>query len=195
MDPHAAPELFPHIRIVMGMVIGLGVTRLLAGVAGIVQHPRRARLSALQLLWVAAVLLELIHFWWWEFALFELRDWSFGVFFFIFLYTIVLFLQAALLFPDSLAEYSGYEDFFLRRRPWFFGLFAANIVCDLIDTYIKGETHWEKFSFEFSLQVPIGLALCAVAIWTPDKRFHLALVCFYILYQLSWIFRLFNTVN
>ncbi len=195
MDTNAATELFPHIRIVMGMVVGLGVARLLTGVAGIVQHPHRARLSALQLLWVAAVLLELIHFWWWEFALFELQDWSFGVFFFIFLYTIVLFLQAALLFPDSLAEYNGYEDFFLKRRPWFFGLFAANIICDLIDTYIKGQAHWEKFSFEFALQVPIGLALCAIAVWTPDKRFHLALVCFYLVYQLSWIFRLFNTVT
>ena len=35
-----APELFPHIRIVMGMVIGLGITRLLMGFAGIVQHPQ-----------------------------------------------------------------------------------------------------------------------------------------------------------
>jgi hypothetical protein len=39
MDLTAAPELFPHIRIVMGMVIGLGVTRMLMGVAGLVQHP------------------------------------------------------------------------------------------------------------------------------------------------------------
>jgi hypothetical protein len=195
MDPSAAPELFPHIRIVMGMVIGLGITRLLAGVAGLVQHPRRAGLSALHLLWVAAVLLELIHFWWWEFALFQLDGWSFGIFFFIFLYTIILFLQAALLFPDSLAEYNGYEDFFLKRRQWFFALFVANIVCDLIDTYIKGEVHWDKFAFEYALQLPIGVALCAIAAWTPNRHFHLALVSFYLVYKLSWIFRLFNTVN
>ena len=73
----AAPELFPHIRIVMGMVIGLGITRLLMGVASLVQHPNRARLSPLHLLWAASILIELIFFWWWEFALFEIEDWTF----------------------------------------------------------------------------------------------------------------------
>jgi len=34
----AGAEVFPHIRIVMGMVIGLGVARLLSGVARIVQY-------------------------------------------------------------------------------------------------------------------------------------------------------------
>ena len=34
----------PHVRIVMGMVIGLGVARLLYGVARIVQHPKCYRL-------------------------------------------------------------------------------------------------------------------------------------------------------
>ncbi|MHA6689991.1 hypothetical protein [Devosia sp. A449] len=177
------------------MVVGLGISRLLLGVSSLVQHPKRKTFSTLQLLWVGAILLELIHFWWWEFALFQLDDWTFGVFFFIFLYTIVLFLQAALLFPDSLAEYDGYEDFFLNRRPWFFGLFIANILCDLVDTYIKGEAHWSKFAFEFALQAPIGIALCAIAIWTPNRNFHLTLVSVYLIYKLSWIFRLFNTVT
>lgn len=195
MDPQSAPELFPHIRIVMGMVVGLGISRLLLGVSSLVQHPKRKAFSTLQLLWVGAILLELIHFWWWEFALFHLEEWTFGTFFFIFFYTIVLFLQAVLLFPDSLSEYDGYEDFFLKRRPWFFGLFIANILCDLVDTYIKGNAHWGKFAFEFSLQVPIGIALCAIAIWTPNRNFHLTLVSVYLIYQVSWIFRLFNTVT
>lgn len=195
MEPQVVPELFPHIRIVMGMVIGLGITRLLMGVAGLVQHPSRGRLSAIHLLWAGSILLELIHFWWWEFALFQLDDWTFGIFFFLIAYTIVLFLLAALLFPDNIAEYDGYEDFFLKRRHWFFGLFAASFAFDLIDTLIKGQAHWDKFGFEYYFQVPIGIALCAVAIWTADRRFHMALVIGHLIYQASWILRLFNTVT
>ncbi|MGV8854919.1 MAG: hypothetical protein ACOH2L_09715 [Devosia sp.] len=195
MDPQLASQLFPHVRIVMGMVIGLGITRLLGGLAGMVQHPNRSPISAVHLLWVGSMLLKLIHFWWWQFALFHLDSWTFGVFFFLIAYTIVLFLLAALLFPDNLAEYAGYEDFFLQRRRWFFGLFAVSLVFDLIDTMLKGQAHWDRFGVEYYVQVPLGLALCALAIWTANRWFHLSLVGLQLIYQLSWISRLFNTVG
>jgi len=195
MQTQLAPEIFPHIRIVMGMVIGLGITRLLTGVAGLVQHPRRASLSSIHLLWVTSMLLELIHFWWWQFALFHLDDWTFGVFFFLIAYTTVLFLLAALLFPDNISEYAGYEDFFLQRRQWFFGLFAASFVLDLIDTLIKGQANWDRYGIEYYFQTPIGIAVCLLAMWTANRKVHLVLVCAHLVYQLSWIFRLFNTVT
>ena len=195
MEPPIAPELFPHIRIVMGMVIGLGITRLLMGVAGLVQHPKRASLSPLHLLWAASILIELIFFWWWEFALFEIEDWTFGIFFFIIGYAVALFLLAALLFPDNISEYEGYEDFFLKRRHWFFGLFAATFVFDIIDTLIKGQAHWLEFGWEYYIQVPVGLVLGAVAIWTANRRYHLGLVALHLLFQTAWIIRLFNTVT
>ena len=134
-----AAELFPHIRIVMGMVVGLGITRLLMGVAGLIQHPRRAKLSAIHLLWALSVLVELVLFWWWEFALYEISDWSFGIFAFLIGYAVLLFLMAALLFPDNIDDYDGYEDFFLRRRHWFFGVVALTFLFDIVDTLIKGE--------------------------------------------------------
>ena len=195
MEPPIAPELFPHIRIVMGMVIGLGITRLLMGAAGLVQHPARARLSPLHLLWAASILIELIFFWWWEFALFEIENWTFGTFFFIIGYAVALFLLAALLFPDNISEYEGYEDFFLKRRHWFFGLFAATFVFDIIDTLIKGRTHWLEFGWEYYIQVPVGLVLSAIAIWTTNRRYHLGMVALHLLFQTAWIIRLFNTVT
>ena len=65
MDPEVSAELFPHVRIVMGTVIGLGITRLLMTVAGIIQHPHRGKISALHMLWIGSMLLELVLFWWW----------------------------------------------------------------------------------------------------------------------------------
>jgi hypothetical protein len=195
MDSTAVHEVFPHVRIVMGMVVGLGITRLLMGVAGLVQHPGRARLSSLHLLWAASILIELIFFWWWEFALFEIENWTFGIFLFIIAYAVALFLLAALLFPDNIAEYDGYEDFFLKRRPWFFGLFGVTFIFDIIDTLIKGSAHWHEFGWEYYIQVPVGLVLSAIAIWTIDRRYHLGLVLLHLLFQTAWIIRLFNTVT
>ena len=75
----AASELFPHVRIVMGMVVGLGITRILMGLAGIIQHRTRPRLSLIHLLWAGSMLLELVFFWWWEFELSTIDTWSFGL--------------------------------------------------------------------------------------------------------------------
>ena len=117
-----AAELFPHIRIVMGMVVGLGITRLLTGVAGIVQHPRRAPVSVIHMLWVLSILVELVLFWWWEFALYEIQDWSFGIFAFLIFYAVTLFCWRRCCAGQA-DEYDGYEDF-PQAPHWFFAIFG-----------------------------------------------------------------------
>jgi hypothetical protein len=187
-----ALELFGHVRIVMGMVIGLGVTRLLLGVSGLVQHARRARLSLIHLLWALSILVELILFWWWEFDLRDLQSWSFGTFAFLIGYAITLFLLAALLFPDKMEDYSGYGDFFFRRRKWFFGLLALTFVFDVVETLIKGAPYFDTIGIEYLIQVPMGLAICAFAIRSSNPRFHLGLVLVHLTYQAFWIGVLFD---
>lgn len=194
MEHLGTAELFPHVRIVMGMVVGLGITRLLMTVAGLIQHPQRLRLSSIHLLWVFSILLELILFWWWEFALFRLEQWTFAITLFLIVYAITLFLLAALLSPDNIAEYDGYQDFFLERRRWFFGLFAATFVLDAIDTMIKGDGYWTRFAFDYAIQIPFGLLLCAIAIRSADRRVHLTAVLVHLSYQAYLISRFFYTV-
>ncbi len=189
----AAPDLFTHVRIVMGMVVGLGITRILMGVAGLVQHPRRARLSAIHLLWAGSILLELILFWWWEFALYSVTRWSFAIFAFLIVYAVTLFLMGALLFPDRIDDYEGYEDFFLKRRHWFFGLLAATFLLDVVDTLIKGEPYFDTLGIDYLVQVPVGLVLAGIAIWTSSRRYQLGLVIVHLLYQAWWIYILFET--
>lgn len=195
METHSTAELFPHMRIVMGMVVGLGITRLLMTFAGMVQHPQRTGRSVLHLLWMGSLLLELILFWWWEFALFRLEFWTFGIAFFVIIYAITLFMMAALLSPDNIAEYEGYEDFFLKRRHWFFGLLATTFVLDTIDTIIKGGPHLARFDFSYFVQVPVGMLLCIFAWRSTDRRLHLFVVGLHIVYQFYLIARFFNTAN
>lgn len=195
MDTIAVHDLFPHVRIVMGMIVGLGITRLLMTVAGLIQHPQRAKISSLHLLWVVSILVELVLFWWWEFSLFKLESWTFGITLFLIFYAITLFLMAALLSPDSVSDYDGYEDFFLKRRRWFFGLLAATFVLDTIDTLIKGGTYWERFGLDYFIQVPFGLILCIVAVRSSDRRVHIGAVLLHLAYQVYWISRFSYTLT
>lgn len=185
--------LFPHVRIVLGIVIGLAITRLLMTIAGFIQHPRRANVSAIHLLWMGSILLELVLFWWWEFALYRIEHWTFGIALFLVLYAVTLFLLAALLSPDNIEEYASYEDFFLNRRRWFFGIFAVTFVLDAVDTLIKGSAYWERYGFDYAIQIPLGLALCAVAIATRDRRVQIGAVLVHLAYQVFWISQYFDS--
>lgn len=190
MDTVAPHELFPHVRIVMGMIIGLGITRMLTGIAGLIQHPDRYRVSMLHMLWVGSILLELVLFWWWEFGLSRIPNWSFGVYIFLIGYAIVLYLLSALLFPDNVAEYAGYEDFFINRRRWFFGLMATSFILDVVDTLIKGTERWTQLSGDYLIQVPIGLALCLVACVFAQRWVQMSMAAVHLAYQGYWIGRI-----
>jgi hypothetical protein len=185
-------DIFVHIRIPLGLVIGLGITRILMGFAGLIQHPKRAKLSLIHLLWASSILVELVLFWWWEFELHLLKDWSFGIFFFLIGYAVSLFLLAALLFPDRIDDYDGYLDFFLKRRHWFFAIFGLTFLLDVADTLVKGAPYFDSYGIQYLIQVPAGLILAGIAIITANLRYHLGMVILHLLYQAWWIALLFR---
>lgn len=62
MDPQVVHDEFFHVRVVIGMVVGLALARLLNGVARFVQHPRGPRPYPTHLVWSAFMLLAVVHF-------------------------------------------------------------------------------------------------------------------------------------
>jgi MFS superfamily sulfate permease-like transporter len=179
-------DLFLHVRVVMGMVVGLGMARLLTGLAYFVQHPSKHRVSLIHLGWAAFMLLLLVHFWWWEFWLSALPRWDFKI---------LLFLLCTLLFPDDIDEYAGYEQFFLARRQWFFGILGLSFGFDFVDTLLKGANHLASFGVEYKISLVAHMLLCAIAMAIRDRRFHLAFVAAALIYQVSFILRLFDSLG
>jgi hypothetical protein len=195
MDPSAVdPNQFIHVRMVLGMVVSLAIARLLSGFARFVQHPGRLKVYWIHMLWAAHVLIMLIHFWWWEFALSHIGPWHFGQFAFLIVYSATLYLLCAMLFPDDIAEYKGYGDYFMQRRRWFFGILALVVVLDVIDTWMKGLPHLRAQGLEYGLHTAVVLLLCAVAASTTQRRFHACFVGASLVYQASWIYRLYDVL-
>jgi hypothetical protein len=81
-----------------------------------------------------------------------------------------------LLFPDDLREYAGYEDYFLSRRRWFFGIFALTFVVDIFDTWLKGIDYLETFGPEYFIRSGVDIVLCGLAMVLRSRIFHLAFV-------------------
>ena len=94
-------EMYLHIRVLFTILLGLGVSRLLSGLAQIVQHPKAYKEYWVHLLWVLFLFLFLIHFWWWEYRLQGIQQWTFPLYFFIAMYAVMMFLLCVLLFPRA----------------------------------------------------------------------------------------------
>jgi hypothetical protein len=189
----SSPDLYLHIRVVISIIVGLCITTLLNGFARFVQHPKRAKVSILHLGWAASLLLSVIHFWWWEYRLTLVEQWTFATYFFIILYAILFYFLCTLLFPSDLKDYSGYEDYFLSRRKWFFGFLAATFIADVVDTTLKGSAYLHSFGIEYPIRIAGSLALCCIAMFTRNRRMQFVLLAVSLLYQVSFILRLYST--
>src|SRR5580704_17657260 len=110
-------DTYLHIRVLFSMILGLGMSRLLGGVGRIVQHPRLYKVYWVHLVWTLFLFLYMIHFWWWEFRLVNIHVWTFPLYFFIALYAVLLVLLCVLFFPEEMADYTGFKDYFYKRFP------------------------------------------------------------------------------
>lgn len=189
-------DLFQHIRLIVGMVMSIALARLLNGLARFIQHPTKIKIYPVHIGWVFTLLLFLIHFWWWEFRLQDtVKVWTFEVYLLIISYAISFFLLSTLLFPDDMSEYSGFEDYFNSRQKWFFGILAVSFVLDTIDGFVKGADYVAALGAEFPARNIILIVLCIASMFVRNKKFQIAFVSCTLLYELSWIFRLYHTVQ
>lgn len=184
-------DIYTHIRIVIGIIIGLALTHLLRGAARLVEHPDREGVWWVHLLWVLSMFLYLVHFWWFEFELGSITQWNFLIYLFLILYSVLLYLLCALLFPEDISEYQGFRDYFLARRHWFFGVLASVFVLDFADTWLKGSAHFVTLGPEYLVRGTVFIALSLIAIFTRNVRYHAAFAVFAVLYQISYMLRLY----
>lgn len=188
----AGAEFYLHVRVIIGLVVGMSITRSLAGFSAMVQHPGRRKLYAVHLAWAVSILLAAAHFWWWEFRLSGVA-WTFALYAFVVGYASLYYFLTCLLFPDDLADYAGFEDFFISRRKWFFGLLALTYVADILDTAIKGHAYVAHLGWEYPVRAGVYVALCVTAMITANRTFHAAFAVANLIYQVSYILRLYYT--
>ena len=187
--------VFEYVSVLTSIIVGLGIAHLLQGVATIVQHPGRRRIYWVHLMWVAFMFFQAIFFWWWEFAFESLGQWTFQVYLFVLFYAFIIYMLCALLFPQDLQDYSGYEDYFISRRGWFLGLMAIFFLIDLWDTWLKGADHFASLGLEYPIVQGLQIAGCLVGIATVNRRFHAGFVILVLVYQVTSAFRNYDTIG
>jgi hypothetical protein len=186
------PDVWIHVRIIVGMVLGLSLARLVNGMTRFVQHPGRERIDGVHFAWTVFMLSAIVHFWWYEFGLSKITAWTFELYFFVLLYAMLFVAVASLLFPDKMDEYDGFGDYFQSRRRWFYGLLTVVFLVDLIDTAIKGREHFESLGLEYPIRQALLAGGAIVAVLWSNKRYQAVFVAVALIDQVIWIVRRFN---
>ncbi|MBI3482697.1 MAG: hypothetical protein HY015_06925 [Bacteroidetes bacterium] len=128
---------FEYVTVFISIILGLGVTQILTGVADLVHQNERVKIYWPHLVWVLLVLILHVQEWYITFELRTFNAWRLPVFLFVLLYPIVLFITARLLFPFGLSDETiDLKEFYYKnyRRIFLFGAILAllSIFHDLI---------------------------------------------------------------
>jgi hypothetical protein len=95
---------FEYITVLISIILGLGITQILTGIADLIHQSKRVKIYWPHALWVIVVLILHVQDWWTTFDLRSFGSWSLPLFLFIMVYPVVLFVLARLLFPFGLQE-------------------------------------------------------------------------------------------
>lgn len=185
-------DVFVHIKYVIGITLSFSLAHLLKGTVKFVQHPDRGKPFLTHLLWVFYLYVTLIHFWWWELRLTEIKQWYFFEYFFLVLYITNYYVICTILYPDDIKDYKDYRHYFFSRKSWFFALLALAFLADTIDTLLKGLDYYHHFGWELPVRNIVHIILCLTAIKVNNPTFHRALVILFVLYELFFIARLYD---
>jgi hypothetical protein len=182
MDP------FTHIKSVIAVVLGLSLAHLIQASLNLVLHPAKKKPYWIHALWVFYVFLMILHFWWWEYNLTGIKVWSFLEYIFVTLYIINFYAIAYVTFPNNIADYEdSYEIYFYSRKKWFFGFLGFSFLLDIVDTLIKGKQYFLHSGLIYDVRVVLHVLLCLLAMRINNRKFHAALVIFFILYEIVYI--------
>lgn len=111
---------FEYVIVLISVILGLGITTILTGVAELIKNTQPARLYAPYIIWIGIIFVLHFQDWWLSYQLMSVKEWSLQFFLLIVLYPINLYILAHLLFPSSLSKDFDSKVFFLEHYPRFF---------------------------------------------------------------------------
>ena len=118
-------DAFSYLSVLLAIIVGLGMTQVLTASGRLIRHRDRVRTYWPPLVWAGLLLVVYVQAWWAMFGLRTHTDWNFLTFFVVLLQTVMLYMMAAVVLPESLTEHDVVDlrVHYERQRGWLFGHF------------------------------------------------------------------------
>jgi len=120
---------YNYLSVLVSIILGLGITNLLLGFAGLVRERARIRMYAPVPIWMATLFFAHVQMWWAMFGLVGVTHWTFARFLSVLLQPVALFLTSAFIVPSFTEQGSiNLKEGFFRELRWFgCGLLAMTL--------------------------------------------------------------------
>ncbi len=177
---------FQWLAVVFGMLTGLGVTRLLSGIASTLRSRHAAPPDWLPFLWCGSIFLAQIDYWW---AIHDLKvmvsDWTYPTFLQMLISPLLLFFSAALVLPPSeLKEGENHRQMFETHGHW--ALISLGLYH--VESLVENLLYWGIGLFTVSSCLVGLFAVWPIVAFFSSRRINYAIAVVYFCASVSFIF-------
>lgn len=172
----ASVDAFSYLSVLISIILGLAVTQILQGFRGLLLSRARIRVYWPVVFWAFLLLLVCSQNWWSMFGMRNRQTWTFLQFGIVLLDTVLIYMMAALVFPDLTgSDAIDLKESYYTHRKWFFGISTATIVISVAKDLVLDGRLPEPRNLAFHLLFIITLLIGAI---TRRETYHKALVVF-----------------
>jgi len=130
---------FEYVSVLISIILGLGISQLVTGVADIVHQWERVKLYWPHMLWIGFIFFLHIQDWWSLYDLRTMSSWNLSTFLFTILYPINLFILARILFPFGVVDQdTDFKVFYFQNFRRIFVWAIISVVLSIIDNLLLG---------------------------------------------------------
>jgi hypothetical protein len=185
-------DAFTYLSVLLSIVLGLALTQILQGYRALLLARSRVRLSAAVLIWSGLLIVMVAQAWWASFGLRDRTAWDFITFAIILAQMGLLYMGAALVFPD-IAESGDIDltEHWHRHHRAFFGFLLAMLVASLSKSLALDGRLPSPTDVLFHLLLGI---VAVVGIVARNARVQLALACITVVVLVTYVALLFARI-
>ncbi len=125
---------FEYVTVLISILLGLGITQIVTGIADIIHQWEKVSMYWPHLLWIVLVFFLQIQEWWLIYELRDYKSWHLPVFLLMSLYPISLFILSRILFPINTVEPAiDFKRFYFENYRKFFLMIIVGILLSTIE--------------------------------------------------------------
>ena len=185
---------FEFVSVILAIVIGLGMTRILSGLASVLEHRATLRTDWISLMWAVAVLLWQIVYWLGTVNSYRERAAGFTVasFGLLLLAAVGLYFAAALVLPSKIGPGTDLRQHYSAIRIPFFLAIMALPFLELGDSALNGFSNPVSREPAYLITQGVIIVGCLSALAIKDRRNHALIAVIALVFLTAWLFtRLF----
>jgi hypothetical protein len=183
-------DKFNYLLVIVGIIIGLGLSQILIGLVDYIQNRHRVRLSGIQLAWMFMLFLEQLEYW---YSLYSAESFgkNFATFLGCLLYPTFMFLATGILVPKVRDQgVLNLPDCYYETHRWFFGACSLGMLALICSPVLVYGQPWPSLSGLFSgenMYRMLGLVLLLTLMVFSSEIIHRTLTLLALITLVSFI--------